>query len=77
MNIQPHHKTIGVVSANNTQDRARVLSGRWIPTICPIGEITTTNADRLSATQKRVRMSASIEAAIAGSDMSCDSPCDS
>src|SRR5258707_764405 len=42
--------------------------------ISPMGEITTTSADRASATQKRARMSASIDAAIAGSNISCDLP---
>ena len=72
MKIHPHQKTMGVVSPRSAHDRSASLSGRRMPIIAPMGEMTTTSAERPSAIQNRVRMSASIDAAIAGSDMLCD-----
>jgi hypothetical protein len=43
-----------------------------MPIISPMGEMRTTSADKASDTQNRVRMSLSIDAAMAGSDMPRD-----
>jgi hypothetical protein len=75
MKIHPAYQTMGTDSTSISQLRASIESSSSSPKVLTAsGESSTTGIVSASATKKRSRMSRSIAAAIAGSDMSCDMP---